>query len=231
LTTVSNGEGQDGKIRVLVADDHKMARAGLCLLLRLEPDFEVIGEASDGYEALTLASELQPNVVLADVSMPGPGGVEIARQLQSLSPAVRVVVLTMHEDTNLAREALEAGAGGYIVKRAAEIKLIAAIRAVAAGQVYVDEDVALSTMAGRVNGARSGSDGADRGPALSLSEARLLGLLAQGLSMQQAAQAMNLDVIALEQLRDEVTGRLGLHSRVEIVRFARDYGLTETGPW
>jgi two-component system, NarL family, response regulator NreC len=214
-------EHEHGQIRVLVADDHRMARAGLCLLLRLEPDIEVVGEANDGYEALTMTADLQPDVLIADVSMPGPGGVELARQLKNDLPSVRVLVLTMHEDSNLAREAKTAGAAGYIVKRAAESELIAAIRSTARGEFYLDQDV--GGCDNRVEPAKDGPGARET----SAAEARLLLLLAQGLSMSQVAQAMSVDIGAAEQMRDAVMNRLDLRSRIDIMRYARDHDLLE----
>jgi DNA-binding NarL/FixJ family response regulator len=215
------------RIRVLVADDHRMVRAGLCLLLRLEPDIEIVGEASDGYEARALTADLKPDVLVADVRMPGPGGVELARQLKDELPAVRVIVLTMHEDSNLAREAQTAGAAGYVVKRAAESDLIAAIRSAARDAFYVDS--ALDSVVGAQRDGVAQPE-ARPGPAAgqtSAAEDRLLRLLAQGLSMSQAAQALNADSGALEAMRDAVMQRLGLHSRIDIMRYARDHGLLE----
>jgi two-component system response regulator NreC len=211
------------RIRVLVADDHRMARAGLCLLLGLEPDIEVVGEANDGYEALSMTTVLQPDVLVADVSMPGPGGVELARQLRDDLPSVRVVVLTMHEDSNLAREAKTAGAAGYIVKRAAEAELIQAIRSTARGEFYIDREVAASGP-GSVPAKQGPGAGA---PQASAVETQLLRLLAQGLSMSQVAQALSMDTGAAENVRDAVMDRLGLHSRIDIMRYVRDYGLLE----
>ena len=107
-------------IRILIADDHGVLRAGLHALLNAEPDLEVVGEASDGHEALRLASELRPDIVLLDLVMPGLGGIEVARQLKKTLPDTRTLVLTVHEDVGLLREAIQAGAAGYLVKRAVE---------------------------------------------------------------------------------------------------------------
>ncbi|RME85107.1 MAG: DNA-binding response regulator, partial [Caldilineae bacterium] len=117
-------------IRILIADDHGVLRAGLRALLNAEPDVEVVGEAADGHEVLHLAQELTPDVVLLDISMPGPGGIEVTRQVKQALPDTRVLILTVHEDESLLREAIQAGAAGYIIKRAVESELINAIRAV-----------------------------------------------------------------------------------------------------
>ena len=117
-------------IRILIADDHGVLRAGLRALLSAESDLEVAGEAADGREALHLVSDLNPDVVLLDVNMPGPDGIEVTRRLKAVKPEVRVLILTVHEDEGLLREAIRAGASGYILKRAVESELIYAIHAV-----------------------------------------------------------------------------------------------------
>lgn len=211
-------------IRVLVADDHRMARAGLCMLLRLEPDLEIVGEADDGHAALALAAELHPDVLLADVSMPGPGGVELARQLRDVLPDVHVVVLTMHEDSNLVREALTAGAYGYIIKRTAESDLVAAVHASAAGEVYVDRQMR------RAQGAEAAPRPTTPSTAAQLTpvEAELLRLLGRGLSMQQVILALEMDLDRVEQMRQDLAERLGLRTRVAIMRYVREHDLLDT---
>ncbi|MEA3339416.1 MAG: response regulator transcription factor, partial [Chloroflexota bacterium] len=121
---------RDTQIQILIADDHGVLRAGLRALLDAEPDLQVAGEATDGPETLRLAGELRPDVVLLDVSMPGPGGIEVTQQLKGISPDARVLILTIHEDEQLLQEAIQAGALGYITKRAIKSELINAIHAV-----------------------------------------------------------------------------------------------------
>jgi two-component system, NarL family, response regulator NreC len=211
-------------IRVLVADDHRMARSGLCMLLRLEPDLEIVGEADDGHAALALAAELRPDVLLADVSMPGPGGIELARQLRDTLPDVHVVVLTMHEDSNLVREALTAGAYGYIIKRTAESDLVAAVHASAAGEVYVDRQMR------RTQGAEAAARPTTPLPAaggaqLTPAEVELLRLLGRGLSMQQITAALGMEPDRVECMRQDLAERLGLRTRVAIMRYVREHDL------
>ena len=119
-------------IHILIVDDHAVIRAGLRTILKAEPDLQVVGEAADGREALRLAGELRPEIILMDISMPTPagGGIETTRRLRDILPDARVLILTVHEDESLLREAIQAGAAGYIVKRAAEAELVSAIRAV-----------------------------------------------------------------------------------------------------
>ncbi len=132
--------------RILIADDHDVLRAGLHALLSIEPDLEVVGEAADGREALHLARELNPDIVLLDLVMPGLGGIEVTRQLKKLLPDTRVLILTVHEDASLASEAMQAGAAGYLIKRAVESELINAIRAVCRGDLYVHPVLARSLL-------------------------------------------------------------------------------------
>src|SRR3990172_6706554 len=125
-------------IRTLIVDDHGVLRAGLRALRAGEADLEVVGEAADGDEALRMAGELSPEVVLMDITMPGMDGIEATRKLLAEMPSARVLLLTVHADSSLLREALQAGAAGYILKRAVESELINAIRAVARGDLYID---------------------------------------------------------------------------------------------
>ena len=125
-------------IRTLIVDDHGVLRAGLRALLAGEADLEVVGEAADGDEALRMTGELSPEVVLMDITMPGMDGIEATRKLLAEMPSARVLLLTVHADSSLLREALQAGAAGYILKRAVESELINAIRAVARGDLYID---------------------------------------------------------------------------------------------
>lgn len=129
-------------IRILIADDHPLVRMSLRMVLEEEPDFEVVGEAADGVRALELAHALRPNVVLADIRMPPPDGIELARLLSRDLPATRTIVVSMHEDAGTVRDALAAGAAGYVLKRSGPCELIDAIRAVAAGEIHLDRALA-----------------------------------------------------------------------------------------
>jgi DNA-binding NarL/FixJ family response regulator len=124
-------------IRILIADDHGLVRAGLHALLKDEPAFEVVGEAENGDDVLKLTGDLQPDIVLMDIGMPGLDGLEVTRRLKRLNPQIRVLILTVYEEESLLREALQAGAAGYLIKRAAEEELVTAIRAVSRGDMYI----------------------------------------------------------------------------------------------
>ena len=125
-------------IRILIADDHALIRRGLSMLLALESDLVVVGEAANGAQALELALRLRPSVVLADITMPPPDGIELARQLRTVLPETKTIIVSMHEDKATVRAAFAAGAVGYVIKRATESQLVEAIHAAAAGQCYLD---------------------------------------------------------------------------------------------
>src|SRR5215210_2583635 len=130
------------KIRVLMADDHAMLRAGLRLMINAQPDMEVVGEAASGHEALSLAGTLAPDVVTLDLTMPGGSSIKLIERLRRECPRCRVLVVTMHDDSEYVRAALAAGSSGYVVKSAPEAELLTAIRAVARGRTFVGLDLA-----------------------------------------------------------------------------------------
>ena len=201
-------------IRILIADDHGVLRAGLHALLNAEPDLEVVGEASDGHEALRLASELRPNVVLLDLVMPGLGGIEVARQLKKSLPDTRTLVLTVHEDVGLLREAIQAGAAGYLVKRAVESELINAIHAVWRGDLYVHPAMTRALV--------KDLPPAPAAPAspksLTPREIEVLRLIAQGYTNGQIAEGLGLSVRTVEIHRTNLMRKLGLCNRAILSR-------------
>ena len=134
---ISSERDNAGPIRVLLADDHTILRAGLRMMLSVQPDIEIVGEASDGRQAITEAQRLQPDVILMDITMPELNGIEATRQVKKLLPETRVLVLTMHENEEYLFQVLRAGASGYILKEAADTELISAIRSVHAGRFYL----------------------------------------------------------------------------------------------
>lgn len=209
-------------LRILIADDHGVLRAGLRALLNTDPNFQVVGEAGDGSTALRLTLDLRPDVVLADISMPGLSGIELARQLREPLPSTRVLILTVHEDKSLLREAIQAGAAGYILKRAVESELIDAIRAVARGELYVHPAMTRALLADSTTAAHSSAVAAD---ALSPRELDVLRLVAQGYTNRQIADDLHLSVRTIENHRASLMDKLQLHSRVELVRYATKHHL------
>jgi two-component system response regulator NreC len=203
-------------IRLLVADDHGVLRAGLRALLRTDESFQVVGEAADGDTTLRLASRLRPDVVLLDLSMPGPGGVEVTRKLKEMLPATQVLILTVHEDEALMRESLKAGASGYIIKRAVESELISAIHAVSRGELYVHPAMTRGLLRESPPAPPKKRDPASLSPR----EIEVLRLVVRGHTNSQIAALLGLSARTVESHRANLMGKLGLQSRVDLVRYA-----------
>ncbi len=210
--------------RVLIADDHAVVRAGLRALLGAEPSLELVGEASGGVEAVELALRLRPDILLLDMSMPDQDGLAVTRQVRAQVPAARILILTVHEDVGLLREAIKAGASGYVVKRAAEAELIAAIATVLRGDLYVDPALLPSLLGEEAPKAAAEEDA--REP-LTPRESEVLRLIAQGYTNRQIGEALTLSVRTVEGHRANLSAKLGMHSRVELVRYAREHGLIQ----
>ncbi len=209
------------RIRVLIADDHAVLRAGLKLLIGAESDMEVVAEAADGAEAIRRAQTTAPDVVLLDLSMPGGRGTQTIGQVAQLTPRPRVLVLTMPDDQASMQAALQAGASGYIVKQAADVELLTAIRAVHRGRTFVD-----LTRPGEEPRRRNTPPGGQT-KSLSPREGEVLRLLAQGHSYREAAEQLGVTVKTIETHRKRLADKLGLRSRAELFRFAVEVGLLE----
>jgi len=214
-------------IRVFIADDHAVLRAGLKLLINAQPDMEVVGDAADGPETVRRAQATAPDVVLLDLSMPGARYTETIGQL---APQARVLVLTMHDDPAYARTALQAGASGYIVKQAADVELLTAIRAVHRGRTFVD--LTRPSEAARAAARPPTTPKAAEEPSKPLSprEAEVLRLLAQGHTNQEAAHRLALSVKTIETHRRRLSEKLGRKSRAQLFRFAVESGLLSSDP-
>lgn len=213
-------------IRILIADDHSLIRTGLRTILNAQPGFEIVGEAADGHETLRLAQELRPDVVLTDISMPGPvgGGIAVARRLKEILPSIRVLILTVHEDESLLREAVRAGAAGYIIKRAAETELVTAIEAACRGELYIHPAVTRSLFKEPTPAPASR---ALVDEALTQREIDVLRLLAKGYTNRQIADVLNLSMRTVEGHRSNLMSKLNVHSRVELTSFAEERGLLD----
>jgi len=212
-------------IHILIADDHGVLRAGLHALLDAEPDMQVAGEATDGHETLRLARELRPDVVLLDISMPGPGGIEITRELKDAQPDTRVLILTVHEDENLLQKAIHAGASGYVTKRAIKTELINAIHAVWRGDLYIHPTMTRALLADQ---SPSPSTDEDLVEPLTPRETEVLRLIARGHTNRQAAEMLCISVRTVESHRANIMDKLGVRGRVELVRYAMNHELLET---
>lgn len=209
-------------IRILLADDHGVIRAGLRALLEGFPDMTVVGEASDGAEAIEKAFDLKPNVILMDLSMPNVGGIDATRQLLQREPGMRILILTVHEDESLLKEVIRVGAAGYIVKRAAQEDLIHAIRVVARGDLYVHPS--MTRMLFNEPSSTATGNGIEA-ETLTLREIDVLQLLAKGYTNRQIAEQLSLSPRTVEGHRANISAKLGLHSRVELVEYAEKHGL------
>lgn len=211
-------------IRILLADDHGILRAGLRNLLNAEPDFEVVGEAADGIQALEMAEQTDPDLILVDINMPNMGGIEMLQQLRAKQNATKVLMLTVHEDDGLLKKAIRAGASGYLVKRAAESDLINAIRTVMQGDMYVHPSMTRALLKDLVPAPLSNPAGDNT---LTHREIEILRMVARGYTNNQIAQKLSISARTVEGHRANLMGKLGLHSRVELVEYAEQHGLME----
>lgn len=210
------------KIRIVIADDHAVLRAGLKMLLNSQNDMRVVGEAEDGNQVVRAAIAHRPDVVLMDLGMPGMGGIDATRAIRQAQPETRVLVLTMHDDESYFRKVLEAGAAGYVLKRAADTELLAAIRAVQRGEVYIYpamSKVLVEEMLDHNAPAREGL------AVLSDREREVLHLIAAGYTRQQIADKLCLSVKTVETYKARVMEKLRFKTRAELVRYALEKGL------
>ena len=209
------------KLRVLLADDHAVVREGLKALINVHPDMEVVGEAANGKAACDKTKELQPDVVVMDISMPEVNGVEATRDVRRKCPDVRVLALTVHEERSYLRDLIEAGASGYVLKRSAAEDLVHALRVVARGDMYLDPSVTVAVLGKLARPhPREESPGAD----LSERESEVLQLIAQGHSNKDIAGRLKISVKTVETYKARSMEKLGLKSRADIVRFAVQKG-------
>jgi two-component system response regulator NreC len=209
-------------INILIADDHSLIRAGLRALLQAVSDLNVIGEAENGYTALSRIAELRPDIVLMDISLPGLSGIEVTRQVRGMSPGTRVLMLTVHEDEGMLRESIRAGAHGYILKQAADAELIQAIHVVSQGHMYIYPTLT-SALVKDLSPHKASPEPAIE--ALTQREKDVLLLLARGYTNRQIAAEMNLSVRTIEGHRASVVNKLGISSRVELMNYVEEHGL------
>jgi two-component system response regulator NreC len=211
-------------IKVLIADDHAIVRAGLRALIHSESEMELVGEATGGYETIELVEKNQPNVLVLDLSMPDLDGIAVTKRTAPQFPDLKILILTLHEDEALLRAALKAGASGYILKRAAETELISAIHAILRGDLYVDPSMVRKLLSDETPPAIPQSKSIE---ALTPRETEVLKLIVQGYTNRQVGEELNISVRTAESHRSNLSDKLGLHSRVELVRYAREHGLIE----
>jgi DNA-binding NarL/FixJ family response regulator len=209
------------KIRVLLADDHRMVRRGFRLILESEPDIEVVAEADNGREAIAQTIACQPDVVVMDVAMPELGGIEATRRIRESASPASIVALSIHRDGVYVREIVRAGAAGYILKESADTELLTAVRAVAEGKSYLSPEVAGHVVQ---EYRKHVTDPIDL---LSPREREILQLIAEGKTNKEIAAHLNLSVHTTDGHRTRIMEKLELHSIGGLVRFAIRHGLVE----
>jgi DNA-binding NarL/FixJ family response regulator len=208
-------------LRVLVADDHPVVLAGIRALLDGNPGIEIVGEAHDGRTALQMAIELQPSILVLDLSMPDLNGVEVTKRLLAERPLCKVIVLTVHEDRSYLRKLIDVGASGYVLKRSAAADLLRAIQAVAAGGVYLDPSIAVHAIDRSPNKPKEAAEGRAE---LSEREMEVLRLTAVGHSNKAIANILRISVKSVETYKARAMDKLGFRSRVELVGYAVENG-------
>jgi len=212
------------KIRLMLVDDHAVVRSGLRMLLENEEDLLLIGEAGSGKEALELVTELKPDVVIMDITLPDMSGIEVTQQLKQKHPKIAVVALTIHEDQQYFFEMLQVGASGYVPKRAAPDDLITAIRAAHRGEMYIYPSLAKLLVGDFLS--RSGDEDAkETMTGLTPREQEVLSLLAEGKTNDEIAGLLSISVHTVARHRENLMGKLGLHNRSELVKYAIRKGL------
>jgi two-component system response regulator NreC len=212
-------------IRVLLVDDHAVVRTGLHMLLGQEEDIEIVGEAGSGREALNSIEQLQPDLVLMDIGLPDMTGIEVTRQIKQKWPGVAVVALTIHDDEEYFFQMLQAGANGYVPKRAAPEELLTALRTAAEGGVYLYPSLAKLLVRDYLTGERETVTGTLDG--LTDREQEVLAHLADGASNQDIAETLNISPKTVARHRENIMRKLNLHSRSELVKYAIRKGIIQ----
>jgi DNA-binding NarL/FixJ family response regulator len=203
------------KITVLLVDDHALVRRGFRRLLEDDPAITVVGEASDGEEAIRLVPTLKPQVVVMDCAMPGKSGLLATRAILAAAPDVRILMLSMHSEETLVRQAMDAGARGYVLKSALDLDLAAAVKRVAAGETVLDPAVA-----------RLADSGGERSR-LTPREVEVLQLICKGLSNREIAERLELSVNTVAVHRTNIMNALNVHKTAELVVYALQHGLVD----
>ena len=213
------------KIRVVLADDHHLVRKGFRALLDPEPDIEVVGEAVDGREAMELVEALRPDVLVMDLEMPGMSGMEAARRIRAKRWPVRILVLTMHKDSQYILQVLRTGALGYILKDAAVLDLVEGIRTVHRGEVYLSPAVSTQVVGGLLDRLELGEAAASPLDALTDREREVWQLIAEGHSRREIARRLYISPKTVDTHRSNLMRKLGVRDEVSLIRLAIRYGL------
>ncbi len=211
-------------IKLLLVDDHQVVRTGLRMLLEGQPDMKIVGEADSGLQALEKARQLSPDVVVMDITLPDISGIEATRRLKEELPGIAVVALTIHEDEQYFFEMLQAGASGYVPKRAAPEDLIASIRAAFASEIYIYPSLAKALVADFLGRSSQGSEKASL-DGLTSREQEVLSLLAEGMSNDEIGESLQISKHTVARHRENLMRKLELHSRSELVKYAIRKGI------
>jgi DNA-binding NarL/FixJ family response regulator len=215
-------------VKLLLVDDHPIVRSGLRMLFLSEPTMTIVGEAGSGGAAVEAVQRLEPDVVIMDVSMPGMNGIEATRRIKAVRPETAVLALTMYEDEQYFFEMLHAGASGYIPKRAAPDDLVSAIKVVAEGNVFLYSTLArflIKDMADRSAGNDTRGEAGEGEELLTPREREVLTCIAEGMTTREIAEALVISAKTVERHRENIMGKLDMHNRVELVKYAIKKGL------
>lgn len=215
-------------VRILLADDHKIVREGLCSLIEKQPHMEVISEAENGRTAVKLAKKLNPDVVVIDISMPDLNGIEATRQIVAVNPNIKVIALSMHSERRFVMEMFKAGASGYLLKDSAFEELSQAIRAVIANQTYLSPKIADVVVKDYLQ--KLPESDSSVFSVLTAREREVLQLLAEGNTTKEIAYTLNVSVKTVETYRQHIMEKLNIHSIADLIKYAIREGLTTLEP-
>ncbi len=218
---VKDKHSMTNRIRVMVVDDHPVVRRGISMCLGRQPHLEIVGEAGDGREAIHRARELQPDLILMDIDMPQMNGLAVAEVLQREMPKVKVLILSMHTNTEYVVRIIQSGARGFVLKEAPAEELVRAIEIVNRGDAYFSPDVARVALNKFVQGSGPGP----RAPSLTNREREVLTLISDGLSNKEIACRLNVGVRTVETHRERIMRKLDIHSVAGLTRYAISSGL------
>jgi len=210
------------KIQILIADDHSLVREGISALLKPYPEVSIVGEASNGKEAIEKASTLRPDIILMDIAMPGLGGLEATLEIKKKHPEIKIIVLTQYDDAEYVSRFLKSGVSGYILKRASGAELISAIRSVAEGESYLYPSVASKVIEGYVGKKSSSPDPYEH---LTDMEKQVLKLIAEGYTHKEIASALNISDKTVIAHQSNISEKLGIHTKAEFIKFAITRGI------
>ena len=206
-------------MRILIADDHTLVRAGLTSLIARLPEMEVVAEAGDGRQALRLVRDLQPDIVLMDIAMPGLNGLESAERIHGIHPKIKIIILSMHASEEYVAQALKAGASGYLLKDAATAELEMALKSVSMGQFYLSPAISRQVVDNFLRGGPMGLD------LLTPRQREILQLIAEGKGTRDIAETLHLSVKTVETHRSQLMERLDIHDVAGLIRYALKKGL------